>query len=183
MKFERHATDNAPEAARPLLEGAQKKLGFVPNLYRVMAGAPPLLEAYNQLGELWAKTSLSVVERQLVLLSVSFANECEYCMAAHSAIAAMEKMPEDVRSALRSGHPIDDRKLEALRSYTQKVVEKRGWVDEADVEALFDAGYDHRTVLEVNLGVGYKTLSNYTNHVANTPVDEAFQPFEWSPPA
>lgn len=182
MKFEIHSVENAPESARPLLEGAQKKLGFVPNLYRVMAAAPPLLEAYNQLGELWAKTSLSVVERQLVLLSVSFANECEYCMAAHSAIAAMEKMPEDVRTALRSGAPLPDAKLEALRSYTLKVVQKRGWVDEADVKALLDAGYGQQTVLEVNLGVGYKTLSNYTNHVANTPVDEAFQPFEWSSP-
>jgi len=182
MKFEIHSVENAPETARPLLEGAQKQLGFVPNLYRVMATAPALLEAYNKLGEIWAKTSLSVLERQIVLLSINFENECHYCMAAHSAIGKMEKMPDDILEALRQGETLPDPKLEALRTFTREVVRKRGWVDESDTKELFDAGYDARTILEVNLAVGYKTLSNYTNHMAQTPVDDAFQRFAWTPP-
>ena len=37
-------------------------------------------------------------------------------------------------------------------------------------------------MLEVILGVGFKTLSNYTNHVANTPLDAPFKRFAWSTP-
>ena len=61
-------------------------------------------------------------------------------------------------------------------------MESLGWVEPSDLQALVDAGYTRATALEVVLGVGLKTMSNYTNHVANTPLDEAFQPAAWSRP-
>jgi len=64
----------------------------------------------------------------------------------------------------------------------QYVVDKRGHLEEADIQALLEAGYTRQTVLEVVLGVGMKTLSNYTNHIVNTPLDQAFEPMAWSPP-
>ncbi|MGB2685191.1 MAG: carboxymuconolactone decarboxylase family protein, partial [Olleya sp.] len=42
------------------------------------------------------------------------------------------------------------------------------------------AGYGEQQVLEIILGLSQKVISNYTNHIANTPVDEAFQKFAWS---
>jgi alkylhydroperoxidase family enzyme len=61
------------------------------------------------------------------------------------------------------------------------MVQKRGWADEADRKALFNAGYNEKTVVAVITGIGLKSLSNYFNHQAETPVDEAFASFKWEP--
>lgn len=177
------STDQAPEPARALLTGAGKRYGFVPNLLGVMAQAPPLLEAYTQVAERFAQTSLTPVEQQVVLLAASHQNGCDYCVAAHSTIASMSKVPAPVIAALRAGEPIAEPKLEALRTFTRSVVEGRGWVDETAVDAFLGAGFEAAQVLEVVLGVGMKTLSNYTNHVTQTPLDDAFAPQAWQRPA
>lgn len=179
IHFTLHDEDSAPEAARIHFEQAQQAFGFVPNLYRVMAEAPPLLEAYKTIGDLFDQTSLSPVERQVVLLSVSRVNGCEYCVAAHSGIARMQGADEAVVQAIREGRPVPDEKLEALRRFSEAVVLKRGRPEDEDVQAFLAAGYTKANVLEVVLGVGMKTLSNYTNHLADTPLDDAFKPLAW----
>jgi uncharacterized peroxidase-related enzyme len=175
-----HSVETAPPAARETLARAAKAFGFVPNLYGVMAAAPPLLEAYQALGSLFEKTSLTTTERQIVMLATSYENGCEYCVAAHSAIAGMQQVPAAVVEALRTGQAIADPKLEALRRFTAAVAATRARPSEADTAAFVAAGYTPAQILEVILGVGMKTLSNYTNHVAETPLDAAFAPAAWS---
>jgi alkylhydroperoxidase family enzyme len=89
-------------------------------------------------------------------------------------------VPDHVVQAIRAGRPIVDYKLEALRRFTAAVVTMRGWPSEADTRGFLDAGYTRAQILEVVLGVGMKTLSNYTNHIADTPLDHAFAKAAWS---
>ena len=170
---------NAPEASRPVLERAKQSYGFVPNLYGTFAQSPAALEAYSGIAKAYEKTSLTPVERQVVLLSVSAEHACEYCMAAHSTVAQMVKIDPALLSALREERSLPDPKLDALRTFTLKVVRGRGWVDAADQQAFFDAGYQPQHVLDVLTGVALKTLSNYTNHFASTPIDPPFQANAW----
>lgn len=172
---------SAPEAAREVLGQVKKNYGFIPNLLGNMANAPAVLKAYLSVGALFDQTSLSPIERQVVLLTVSAQNGCGYCVAAHTAIASMQKVPQDVVNAIRNDEPIDDPKLEALRTYTREVVERRGWPSAGAVERFEAAGYTSEHALEVVLGVGMKTLSNYTNHIAKTPLDPQFAPAAWEP--
>ncbi len=182
--FQVHTIESAPEGSRPTLTQAQKTLGFVPNLYGVFAESPATLKAYATLGGIFdSSTAFSPTERQVILLSVIFENECDYCMAAHSTIAGMQNVPDHVVEALRNGEPIRDARLEALRAFTRKLTRERGWVSEPDVETFLEAGYAKAQVLEVVLGVAMKILSNYTNHITRTPVDEAFQEHTWTPPS
>jgi AhpD family alkylhydroperoxidase len=183
MNYTVHDVDTAPAAARETLAGAKKAYGFLPNLLAVMAGAPALLKSYHTLVDLFEETSLSPSERQVVLLATSYENNCEYCVAAHTVIAGMQRVPDDVVQAIRAGRPIVDPKLEALRRFTTAVVSARGRPSDAEVAAFLDAGYGRIQVLEVVLGVGLKTLSNYTNHIAETPLDRAFARAAWSKPA
>ncbi|MCH7522456.1 MAG: carboxymuconolactone decarboxylase family protein, partial [Chloroflexi bacterium] len=74
---------------------------------------------------------------------------------------------------------IDDGRLSALRDFTHAVVEKRGRVAEDEVKAFLDAGFTKAQVLEVILAAAFKLISNYTNHVADIPLDEAFQAYRW----
>lgn len=179
MPYNVHTAESAPEAAKPILQATQKGIGFIPNLFGVMASAPALVEAYATLASLFDKTSLSAAERQTVLLTTSFENNCEYCMAAHTAIASMQKVPQDVIAALRSGGPIPNTRLEALRLLTRAIVVDRGRPSEAALDQFFAAGFTQEQVLEVVLGVGLKTISNYTNHISDTPLDGAFAPVAW----
>lgn len=182
-QFTVHDVESAPEGSKEMLRGAEEKFKFIPNLAGVLAEAPPALEAYFAVSGAFEGSSLSPVEQQVVLLAVSFENRCDYCMAAHGTIAGMVDMPEDVLEALRDGRELPDAKLEALRTFTRRVVTERGWVGAAAVQDFLDAGFTKAQVLEVLVGVTQKTLSNYTNHLAHTPVDEAFEGQRWTHPA
>ena len=180
MTFQVHTRESAPQGSQATLAAAEGAMGFIPNLYGVFAESPALVSAYASIGEIFERSSLRVKERQVVLLTVSFENECNYCMAAHSTIAGMQNVPDAIVEAIRNGDPIPDDKLEALAVFTRKVVQKRGWLEEQDVKEFLDAGYARAQVLDVILGIGLKTLSNYTNHIADIPLDSQFQPKAWS---
>ncbi len=171
--FPAHTMDSAPEDSREALEGIEKAFGFVPNMLAVMAESPALLASYLTIGNIFGESGLSPLEQQVVLLAVSHTNGCNYCVAAHSAIATTQQVPADVIKALRSGNAIADPKLEALRRFTAAVVGKAGWVEE-DLGAFLGAGYEKSHVLDVLVGVGMKTMSNYTNHIAHTELDAQF---------
>lgn len=172
---------NAPEGARAKLAATKKGLGFIPSLYAVFAENPAILEAYTTLGNHFAQAGFTPLEQQVVTIAASVENECHFCVAAHSTISQGQGLDMDVVAALREDRPIPDTKLEALRRFTKQVVTQRGFVSDADVEVFIEAGYDRSAVLAVILGVSLKVISNYTNHVAETPVNEQFQAHAWKP--
>lgn len=178
--FTTYKIDTAPEASKPFLQGAKEAFGFEANLLGNMAEAPALLEGYLTLAGIFDKTNLSEAERQIILMTNNRLNGCTYCMAAHTTISQMHNIDSGVIEALRTGNSISDEKLEALRKFTVAVNEKRGWPEASDVEAFLAAGYTQQTVLEVILGTSLKVMSNYTNHITQTVVDEAFAPNAWS---
>lgn len=175
MNLEVLSKENAPDSARPLLEKANRKYGFVPNILGVMANSPALLEAYMSLSQIFEKTKFSAAEKQTVLLAVSRENGCDYCMAAHSGIAKMQGVDEAVIKAINSGDKLPDDKLDALFTFTRAMVETRGRPSADDLQAFFGAGYSEAQVQDVIVGIGMKTLSNYNNHIADTPVDDQFK--------
>ena len=181
--FTIHTQATAPAASKPLLDKSLKAFGRVPGLHGVLAEAPKALEAYQVLGTLFTETSLTTTEQHVVWLTINYENDCGYCVPAHTGLAKLDAVPDDVIEALRNGTSIADPKLEALRTFTVQVVQKRGWVTDDDVQAFLDAGYTQQQILEVILGLAHKVISNYTNHVAKTPVDAVFKRFAWEKPA
>ena len=181
-RFQVHTHETAPAAARPSLDAAKKAFGMVPNLIGALAEAPAAAEAYLAIGGAFGKSSLSATEQQTVLLTVSFLNECHYCMAAHSTVAKAQDVPADVIAALRDGSDLADERLGALQRFMRAVVDQRGWVQGDALEAFLDAGFSKQHALEVVTGVAMKTLSNYANHLLDTPVDDAFAAMRWQKP-
>ena len=174
-----HSKQTAEPDSVALLDDVRTSLGFVPNLMGAFAESPAVLEAYLLLGEIFDKSSFTPTERQVVILAASRFNECHYCVAAHSVVAAMQDVPADVVAAIRNDEPIEDSRLETLRDFATAIAEKRGWVSDIDVDEFLAAGFTRAQVLEVILGVTFKTLSNYTNHVVDTPLDDAFASQGW----
>lgn len=183
MKFDIHNLQTAPEASKPVLAEVEKSYKFIPNLMGVLAESPLALTAYAQLnGLVQAKSSLSPQEQQALMLAVSYENRCEYCMGAHCAIAAMVRTPDATIQALRNGTSPEDVKTAALVKFTRAVVKQRGWVDEAAVDEILAAGCTRAHLLDVLVIVALKTISNYVNHLAKTPLDDAFASQKWTRP-
>jgi len=180
MSYTVHTIDTAKEAAKETLSGVQKSFGFIPNMLAIMAGAPPVLKAYLTAGALFDETSFSATERQVVMLTTSYENDCEYCVGAHTAISGMQKVPGEIVQAIRAGTPIADRKLEALRRFTSAVVTSRGKPPHNEVTEFHQAGYSQDQALEVAFGVGFKTIANYANKIAATPLDGGFAKVAWT---
>ena len=178
--FKTHTIESAPAASKAILEGARKQLGFVPNLYANLAEAPAALDGYTTLSGIFDRTSLTPVERQVVLLAVSVENACELCVAAHSVIAKnFAKAPAAIVTALRAAAALPDPRLDALARFARAIVRDRGWVDGPPLEQFLAAGYTQQQAIEVVLGVGLKTISNYVNHLTGTQTNEQFASEAW----
>ncbi|MFD2529896.1 carboxymuconolactone decarboxylase family protein [Polaribacter marinaquae] len=175
-----HNIESAPADAKPLLENSQKAYGMIPGLHGVLAGSPQILQAYQTLHELFTQSSFNEEELTVVWQAINVEHSCHYCVPAHTGIANMMKVDENITEALRNETPLESSKLEALRTMTLAIVKNRGNVTQADLDAFYVAGYQEKHVLDIILGLSQKTISNYTNHIANTPVDAAFEKFAWS---
>ena len=175
-----HNIDTAPEGSKAFLENSQKAYGMIPGLHGVLAGAPKVLEAYQTLHELFTQTSFNEEELTVVWQSINVEHACHYCVPAHTGIAKMMKVDDAITEALRNETPLDNAKLEALRTITLIIVRNRGHVTQEDLNTFYATGYEEKHVLEIILGLSQKTISNYVNHIANTPVDAGFKKFAWS---
>lgn len=166
----------------PTLKAAKKNLGFIPNMYRNMATAPGLLETYlygyDQFRE---HSAFSPQQQEVVFLTLSRANGCAYCIGAHSFIAdKMSDVPPEVTDAIRDDKQIADKKFAALHAFTKIMHEKRGLPNQVDVENFLEAGYSERHVLDIVTAIAVKSMSNFTNHLFHTELDEMFQERAWN---
>lgn len=175
-----HNIETAPEGSKTFLEQSQKANGMIPGLHGVLAGSPGLLEAYQTIHKLFTESSFDKDELTVVWQTINVEHACHYCVPAHTGIAKMMNVDDAITEALRNETPLENSKLEALRTMTLNLVRNRGHVSPEELETFYAAGYDERQVLDIILGISQKVISNYTNHIANTPVDAPFEKFAWT---
>ncbi|WP_462156885.1 carboxymuconolactone decarboxylase family protein [Pseudoalteromonas sp. GB56] len=177
INYTLHTPDSAPEKSKALLDKSQKAFGSIPNLHAVMAESPEHLHGYQVLHEAFLNSSFNNEEKTVVWQSINVEHECHYCVPAHSAIAKAMKVDEALNQALRDVAPLGNDKLEVLRATTLEIVRERGRLSDEQTKAFFNAGYSKQNLLEIILALSQKVMSNYVNHIAKTPLDDAFKPF------
>ena len=138
-----------------------------------------MLAAYHSLWDLFGATSLTPLEQQVVQMTANVENDCHYCVPGHTYIMTAAGMPEEVITGLRNDTPLGDARLEALRTFARSLIAQRGHVGETGLRTFLDAGFSQRQALEVCVGLGLKLLSNYTNALARTEVDEPVRAYAW----
>ena len=159
----------------PIFAGVERKYGFVPNLIREMARhSPAVARVYLGGQEAMARATLTPAERQAVQLAVSSKNGCEYCQAAHRTAGRMTGVSKEELEAIEQGRAPATPRLRSLVVATRLVMDKRGFLEEADLKALEADGVSRTELYEVVALIGLKTISNYVNHIAHTPLDAAF---------
>ncbi len=178
--FTLHSIDTAPERSGLGLRSTEKSLGFIPNMMGVLAESPAALDAYLAVQGAFATSSFSAAEQQFLTLVVSVTNGCTYCVPVYSALAAKAGVSQEIIDAVRDGGVIADERLSALSDFAVAVVEKRGWVGKDELETFLDAGFTKAQVLNVIVAAAFKLISNYTNHIADIPLDDVFKPLHWN---
>jgi len=165
------------ERREAIRQTVQQKFGFVPQLFEeLLRTNPAVAEAYLQAGAALQRGGLSPLEQQIVQLTVAAWNACHYCTAAHGTAAlGMGLAPEAVDAILEGRLPEDER-LALLVETTREVLERRGWLAEDALQKLEARGLDRAVLYEIIALIGVKTITNYINHLAHTPVDEVFRP-------
>ncbi|SON52102.1 conserved protein of unknown function [Vibrio tapetis subsp. tapetis] len=178
-KFEIHTLESAPEASKSAVQASINANGRLPGLHAIMSEAPGLLEGYQVLHKLFTESSFDAEELTVVWQTINVEHECGYCVPAHTGIAHMMKVNPALTEALRNREAMPTAKLQALHDTTLAMVRNRGNLTEVELDKFYSVGYGQRQVLEIVLGLAQKVMSNYTNHLAETPVDKVFEKFAW----
>lgn len=152
------------------LDAVQAKLGLVPNLVRTLANTPVALNAYIQLSGVTGTGKLNAKQREQIALIVGETNECGYCIAAHGAIGKLVGLSDAQIAQARHGRA-DTPRDAAVLTLARRIVETRGHVPTAELDAFKAAGFDDAAILEVLVNVVLNIFTNYTNHIAGTEID------------
>ena len=178
--FPVHTMESAPGGSKPALQQLQAAFGMIPNIIGAMATSPVLI---NSLVGLFGNVhggSFTEAQVQTVLLTDAVTNACTWAVAFHTALALKEGLdPADVQ-AIREARLPKDSKLAALSALARTMIEKRGRLDDQDVDRFLATGFGKDHALEVIALVAASTITNYTGSITKTPLEAPFQPHAWA---
>lgn len=161
--------------AEEILEKANRKYGFVPNMMRELAKAPAVLKLYSDGQAAMSRSSLTPKQMQAVQLTAVNVMECPYCMAAHgSAMKGQKVAAGEVQAIVEGGTP-EDAQLQPYVQATRTLLQKQGKLSEEDVEALEAAGIDRQKTYEIIGLISLKVVTAWVDHLAHLEVDEALR--------
>ncbi|MBZ9894609.1 MULTISPECIES: carboxymuconolactone decarboxylase family protein [unclassified Mesorhizobium] len=169
--------DQVPADSKPTLDAFTKNIGFTPNMMAAFAQSPIAFNSWaTLLGSL--SKALDVKTRDSIGLAVSELNGCNYCLTVHSFTAEhMAKLSAEDIILARKGHA-NDPKRDAAVQFARKVIETRGHVGDADLNAVREVGYTDANIIEIVALVAMYSLTNFFNNVFDHDKD-----FPWVAPA
>ena len=156
--------------SKELFNDVQNKLGFIPNLIKVFGNSPATLQTYLSLGELTASGNFSNKFREQLALVIAEENNCNYCLSAHTAIGKMNGLTE-VQIKNNRQAIANNEKTRAGLMFAKLITKQRGQISHEELTTIKNAGYTDEDILEIILNVVANTLTNYTNHIAETEID------------
>jgi alkylhydroperoxidase family enzyme len=177
--FPVHTIESAPERSKPALEQLQSAFGMIPNLIGAMSTSPILINSLVGLFGNVHHGSFTEAQVQIVLLTDAVTNASTWAVAFHTALALREGIdPADVQ-AIREGRLPKDSKFAALSALAKTMIEKRGRLNDEDVDRFVAAGFSKEQLLEVTAAVAASTITNYTGSITKPPLDAPFEAHAW----
>jgi uncharacterized peroxidase-related enzyme len=165
------SVEAAPQKSQPLLQGVQKQLGVVPNMFRAIGNSPAALEGYLGLSGALMKGALEPPTRERIALAMAEFDACDYCLSAHTYLGKTHSKLSDAEIAANRDGGSTDAKADAAVRFAIKVAETRGHPSDDDLQAVKQAGYTDAQVMEIVLHVALNTLTNYVNETVKTEID------------
>ena len=162
--------DSATGELKTIYDGMKKSIGKVPNIFKHMGNSPAVLQSFLAFSQSLNNTSLSPQLREQIALVVGQENKCGYCLSAHSAIGKGAGLNDDQIQKARDGES-DNPKTRAILHFAKVVVDKRGHVNDADVDALKHVGVSDAEIVEIILAIQVNMFTNYFNHIIDPTID------------
>ena len=171
--------DELPEDLRDRIMAVQEKAGFVPNVSLALAHRPNECRAFFDYHDalMLRDGGLSKAEREMIVVSTSGANDCQYCVVAHGAILriyARDHLVADQVAINFRKADITDRQR-AMLAFAEKVALNSAALEEADYEAVRSHGFDDEDIWDIGAIAAFFALSNrMANLTAMRPNDEFY---------
>jgi AhpD family alkylhydroperoxidase len=169
--FKSLGINEAPAPARSVLEQNEKKFGFVPSPLARMAIAPAVLEAALHGLDVFERSSLAPLEREVLAMTLARRNGCEYCRTLHRRLLTMLGAPGETIAALEAGAPLPSPRLETLRTFVHGVLDRTGDPTEELWSEFLAAGFEPAQALEIVQGIATYTLTTFANRLTESPLD------------
>lgn len=155
---------------RLVLEQIHQAFGATPAMFRAVANSPAALKSmFGAFGALGKGVLPAKLGEQLAV-AIANRNECEYCLAAHTALGRKAGVTAQEISDAQNGRSSEARTAAAL-SFALKVVDTRAHIEDADIGALRSAGFNDEEIVEIIAHVALNLFTNYINVALKVPVD------------
>jgi uncharacterized peroxidase-related enzyme len=171
--------DELPEDIRARIAAVQDKAGFVPNVFVVLAHRPDEFRAFFAYHDalMLKEGGLTKGEREMIVVAVSAANDCHYCVIAHGALVRVYEKD----ALLADQVTINYRKADitprqrAMLDFAMKVTLRSAETEEADFARLREHGLSDEDAWDI---AGIAAFFGMSNRIANTtglrPNDEFY---------
>ena len=156
--------------AKTLLDAVQAQLGATPNFLRVLANSPAALSAFLGLHHIAGNGALDLPTRERIAVTLAEQNSCEYCLSAHSAIGRKAGLSSEEIAANRDGTS-QDAKAAAAVAFARALVEHKGEVTQAELDAVRSAGFGDAEMVEIIVHVGMNLLTNILGKASRVEID------------
>ena len=163
--FPEHTLESAPPESRRLMEATAKHLGHLPTAVARLAESPEMLSAFLRASGTFEASMLDKIAQEVVVMTIATRNGCHVCVAMHTARLEALAAGPDLIAALRDQKPLHDERLQAIRTFTLRLLANAGAASDAELDAFVAHGYTPRNALEVVLGIGTYTMSTFANRL------------------
>lgn len=161
---------NASGERKQVLDQIQAAFGATPAMFRAVANSSAALKSmWGSFGALGGGVIPAKLGEQIAV-AVADRNDCEYCLAAHTALGRKAGATSAEMAAAQQGESSDPHTAAALR-FALKLVNNRAQVNDADVQALRDVGFNDEQIVEILAHVALNLFTNYVNVAFAVPVD------------
>jgi alkylhydroperoxidase family enzyme len=174
-----HTIASAPDKSKAALEQLQKAFGVLPNLPAVIANSPKLINSLIGLFQQVHSAGLTEAENQIVLLTDAVANSSMYAVAFHTALALQQGISSEETAAIRERRVPTNKRFAALSTLARTLIEKRGHLNDQELDSFIAVGFTKEQILEVIAIVAASTITNYAGTIANPPLEDPFRQHTW----
>lgn len=161
--------DKATGETKAVLDAVQKKMGRVPNIFKLMANSPAAVQGYLDFSGALAKGVLSPKLREQIAITCAETHTCEYCLSAHYAIGKSIGMTDAELDEARLERAADP-KSDAALSLTRMILTRRGDVSDISWEP-YKGVLSDAEIAEIIANLAMHVFTNYFNLVAQTEND------------
>lgn len=180
MSYVVHTQQSAPLNAKPALAQLEQAFGMLPNIAGALAESPVLINSLLGVFGQVHSGNFSEAQIQILLLTNAVTNACTWAVAFHSYLATQNAITEADVQAIRDGGLPADSKDAALSRLAKALIDKRGHLDDDDLQRFSQAGFAKDAVLEVIAVVAASTITNYGGSVTQPPLEAMFQAYAWT---